>query len=52
MPERILTNTVTIDKSTQDIEQELHTIFKGEIIRWAIVSVENDKMKICCSYKK
>ena len=52
MPQQILTDVVEIKKNTQDIEEELHKIFNAEIIRWAIVEVKQDKIKVCCSYKQ
>lgn len=51
MSEQILTDVVTISKKTQNIEKELHNSVNGEIIRWAIIEVKQDKLKICCSYK-
>lgn len=51
MSEQILTDVVKIDKSIPNIEEKLHTIFNAEIIRWAVVSVSETELKICCSYK-
>ena len=51
MTKNILTDVVTIDKNSTEIEKELHNIFNAEIIRWAIVSVNETKIKVCCSYK-
>ena len=52
MLQEILTKVVTINKNTINIETELHKMFNCEIIRWAIVKVEQGNLKICCSYKK
>lgn len=51
MCQGIKTDVVTIDKNTVNIEEELHKKFDAEIIRWAIVSVEGERIKVCCSYK-
>jgi len=51
MSQQILTDIIIIDKNTQNIEEELHKIINAEIIRWAVVGVEQDKIKVCCSYK-
>lgn len=51
MPRQILTDVITIGKDTENIEEELHKKFDAEIIRWAIVSVEGERIKVCCSYK-
>jgi hypothetical protein len=51
MQQQILTDIVILDKNTKDIEQKLKNKFNGEIIRWAIVDIIQDKLKICCSYK-
>ena len=49
---QIITDVVTLNKNIENIDKELHKIFNGEIIRRAIVKVEQDELKICCSYKK
>jgi hypothetical protein len=52
MPNEIRTDITVLDKNTQNIEQKLQQVFKGEIIRWAVVCADNSKIKVCCSYKK
>ena len=52
MLNEIRTDITVLDKKTQNIEQKLQQVFNGEIIRWAIVCADENKIKICCSYKK
>jgi hypothetical protein len=53
MLKQIVSGTVYIDKinpiTTDAIERILTNKF-GEIIRWAIIEVTQDKLKICVSY--
>lgn len=52
---RILSEITYIDKkddlSTEYIEQNLKAKY-GELIRWAIVDIKADKLKICLTYEK
>lgn len=48
----ICSDITVLDKNTKDIENELCKIYDAEVIRWAIVEVDETNIKICCSYKK
>ena len=52
---KILSEITYIDKkedlSTEYIEQNLKAKY-GELIRWAIVDIQSDKLKICLTYEK
>lgn len=52
---KILSEITYIDKkellSTDYIEQNLRAKY-GELIRWAIVDTQVDKLKICLTYEK
>lgn len=39
------------DLSTKYIEQSLKSKY-GELIRWAIVDIQRNKLKICLTYEK
>lgn len=51
MNSEILSDIFIVDKNTEDIEQELKNICKGFVLRWAIVDVYSDKLRVSCSYK-
>lgn len=52
---RISSEIAYIDKidnlSSEYIEQNLKAKY-GELIRWAIVDIQADKLKICLTYEK
>lgn len=52
---KILSEITYIDKkedlSTEYIEHNLKARY-GELIRWAIVDIQSDKLKICLTYEK
>lgn len=52
---KILSEITYIDKkehlSTDYIEQNLRAKY-GELIRWAIIDIQSDKLKICLTYEK
>lgn len=52
---KILSEITYIDKkdnlSTEYIEQNLKTKY-GELIRWAIIDIQSDRLKICLTYEK
>jgi len=52
---QIITDITYIDKpgsvSTKVIEKTLTDRF-GELIRWAVIEVLDDKLKVCLTYEK
>lgn len=52
MTASIISNITKISKDVKDIEKALSEICDGEIIRWAIIGVENQNYIVSFSYKK
>ena len=50
MIQQICTDVVELDKNISDIEAELQK-FGYKILRWAVVEVLSDTIKVCYSYK-
>lgn len=52
---KILSEITYLDKkedlSTEYIEHNLKAKY-GELVRWAIVGIQDDKLKICLTYEK
>ena len=51
MTAQICTDVVELDKDVKDIEAELQIKLGREIIRWAVVEVAQNTIKVCYSYK-
>lgn len=48
---KLLSDTVYFDISVSDVEAELTKRY-GSIVRWSVVEVEEDKIKVCFTYEK
>lgn len=52
---QLISNTVIIELKGSIEDYDIESLLKdryGEIVRWAIVAVENGKYKICLTYEK